>query len=136
MNVAGKKKIKFSPGFQREEVLVNLADRERDPIDHARPVVEKGEGNLYQSTISGTPYMHAPTLDIDHVCHLVESTTPGHYHLYIDVAMSWEKYQNLLRALQEAGIIDFGYAELSIQRGASHLRKPDVPKSPTDYPDS
>lgn len=134
--MGSKKKLKFTHGYAREEVLVDLTDRERDPVDHARPVVKEGKGNLYQSTLKSNPKMHAVTIDIDHPVHLVESTTPGHYHLYIDVAMEWPVYVKLLTALKDAGIIDYGYWELSLKRGATHLRKPDVPKQPQDYPDS
>lgn len=131
-----KKKIKFTPGFERREVLVDLADRERDPIDHARPVVPAGQGNLYESTLVDYPKLHAVTLDIDLPCHLVESSTPGHWHLYIDHAMTWDTYSHLLKALAAAGVINEGYCELSLKRGATHLRKPDVQKQPQDYPDS
>jgi hypothetical protein len=82
------------------------------------------------------PGFHAPILDIDHHCHLVESSTPGHYHLYIDVPITWEKYAVLLIALKVAGVLQEGYTDLSILRGSTHLRKPNVHKEPEDYPDS
>lgn len=133
MNVADKP---WGKGFQRHEVKVNLADRKRDPVDHPRPIVRPGKGNLYQSTLVDNPLMHAPTLDIDVPCYLVESTTPGHFHLYIDVAMRWEQYAQLLVAMRKAGILNAGYVDLSLQRGATHLRKPEVHKEPEDTPDS
>lgn len=126
----------WGKGFQRHEVKVNLADRKRDPVDHPRPIVRPGKGNLYQSTLVDNPLMHAPTLDIDVPCYLVESTTPGHFHLYIDVAMRWEQYAQLLVAMRKAGILNAGYVDLSLQRGATHLRKPEVHKEPEDTPDS
>lgn len=134
--MAGKAQKPWGPGFQRHEVKVNLADRERDPVDHPRPIVKPGKGNLYQSTLVDNPLLHAPTLDIDVPCYLVESTTPGHYHLYIDKAMSWDQYVQLIVAMKKAGVLNEGWADLSLQRGSTHLRKPNVPKAPNDYPDS
>lgn len=57
---------------------------------------------------------HAPALDIDIPAALVPSTTPGHHHLYLDVAMSWRDYRRLLRALAKAGVIEQSWAKASI----------------------
>lgn len=128
----------FGPGFERVENLVDLSDAERDRVDHPRTVVGEGEGNLYSSQLAGpeNASFHAPTLDIDFPCYLIESSTPGHFHLYIDKAMMWADYAHLLMALRDSGIIQPGYCDLSLARGASHLRKPDVQKMPNDLPDS
>lgn len=67
---------------------------------------------------------HRPVLDLDFPARLVPSTTDGHYHLYLDKPMTWTVYVNLLRALAEAGIIERGYANASIQRGYSAVRTP------------
>lgn len=71
---------------------------------------------------------HAPILDLDFPCHVVESSTPGHSHLYIDKRMSWWKYRRLLKALWKAGLIEEGYYRASVQRGATHLRHPRMTK--------
>lgn len=75
---------------------------------------------------------HAPTLDIDIQTRLVPSTTPGHYHLYIDHPMTWRKYRKLLRALYKAGIIEEGFYNLSKQRKSTYVRKPGVLKEKRD----
>lgn len=49
--------------------------------------------------------VHMPVIDIDHPCRLVESETPGHFHLFIDVEMTWE----LLGGLVAVGIVEPGH---------------------------
>lgn len=71
---------------------------------------------------------HAPVLDIDFAAELIPSATPGHFHLYLDKPMPWSKYQALLMALADAGIIEPGYAAASVARTASFVRMPGVPK--------
>jgi hypothetical protein len=126
MNVAGK----------RIEVKVDLKDRDRDPVHQTRKPVKAGTGNLYSSEVKGKKGIHMPTLDIDMECMLVESTTKGHFHLYIEKEMPWDVYRRLLLALAEAEIIQEGFCGLSIARGASYVRKPDVQKKPDEWPDS
>src|SRR5690348_415165 len=71
-------------------------------------VVPEEEANLVGSlTTRGT---HMPVLDIDRIpVRLVESSTPGNYHLYIDKEMPWETYLDLLWALVDAGILERGW---------------------------
>ena len=73
-------------------------------------------------------WMHRPVLDIDFPAALVPSTTPGHFHLYLDRLMSWRMYEQLLEALADAGIIERGYATASTERGYSSVRLPWVSK--------
>lgn len=49
-------------------------------------------------------------------------------HLYVKLPMRWEKFARLLLALAEAGVIETGYAEASIEREATTLRLPWVKK--------
>jgi len=71
---------------------------------------------------------HKPILDIDFPAKLVPSSTEGHFHLYLDKELSWEQYEKLLRALADAGIIEQGYANASIERRYSAARLPWVKK--------
>lgn len=71
---------------------------------------------------------HTVMIDIDHPVRLVPSTTAGHWHLYIDVAMPWWRYRRLLKALKTAGIIEPGYYSASVMRGHTALRLPWVRK--------
>ena len=71
---------------------------------------------------------HRPVLDIDFPAALVPSTTPGHFHLYLDRALSWDDYEKLLRVLAEVGIIEQGYANVSIERRHTAVRVPWIRK--------
>lgn len=82
------------------------------------------EANLVTSHAANDPGMHLVCLDIDMPAELLPSKTPGHFHLYIEHKMPWEKYVTLLRALAEAGIIEEGYANASIAKGCTALRLP------------
>lgn len=77
---------------------------------------------------------HALVLDIDHPAWLVASSTPGHFHLYIDVpgGIPWPDYVNLLNTLAKCGVIEEGYAGASIRRGHSDVRLPWIKKEKTD----
>ncbi|HVQ17879.1 MAG TPA: hypothetical protein VMT27_02440 [Actinomycetes bacterium] len=72
--------------------------------------------------------MHTIMLDIDMPVTLVESTTSGHYHLYIDHLVSWGQYKKLLRSLQVCGLIEDGFYKMSVTHGATYLRPPWVKK--------
>lgn len=121
--------------LKRKEYAVDLTLRD-DPLQTQRKLVKEGEGNIYSSELAGQDAYHVPTLDIDLACELVESTTEGHFHLYIDKPMSWEDYQFLLRVLMEVGVIQKGFYELSMARKASFLRKPGVKKTDDEIGDS
>lgn len=71
---------------------------------------------------------HRPVLDIDFPVHVVASSTPGHYHLYLDKQMPWRKYAKLIDALAEAGIIEQGYASVSEGRQYTSVRLPWIKK--------
>lgn len=73
--------------------------------------------------------MHRPILDIDLPAALIPSSTPGHYHLYIDKPMEWDRYEDLLDALSAVGIIEEGYASASCDREYTSVRLPWIKKS-------
>lgn len=64
----------------------------------------------------------------DHLFMLVPSTTPGHWHLYVDKPMSWEAYEEVLAKMVKLRIISAEYFGMSIQRGMTRLRMPGVRK--------
>lgn len=72
--------------------------------------------------------LHAPVLDIDFGARLIPSSTLGHFHLYLDKAMTWSAYRRLLIALGDAEILEPGYVEASLRRGHSAARLPGVRK--------
>ena len=71
---------------------------------------------------------HRPVLDLDLSAQLIPSSTPGHFHLFLDHAMRWDDYKALLGALAEAGIVEEGYVKASIERGHTAVRLPWVKK--------
>jgi len=86
------------------------------------------EAHVITSGIKGAWNSHRPLLDIDFPAALVPSTTPGHFHLYLDKELSWDKYEDLLKALGKAGILESGYVAASIARGYTSVRLPWVKK--------
>ena len=96
---------------------------------------DEDEANLVSSLMSDPVYArhdqqawHMPVLDIDIPCRLIPSSTPGHHHLYIDAPMRWVDYKRLLILLRDLGIIEAGFCDLSIKRGASFVRHPECKK--------
>ena len=67
---------------------------------------------------------HAPVLDLDFPCELLPSSTPGHFHLVMDINIPWDKYVKVLTAMADAGMLEGGYVDASIQRGYTSIRLP------------
>jgi hypothetical protein len=124
--------------------FVPTEDKEYEPGTD-REVAELNEANVVSSTRLDFPKdhvfdpemtevrvvpRHAVLLDIDYPAHLVESSSPGHYHLYLDVpnGVKHDDYMELLAMLAKCGVIEKGYADVSIARGHSDLRLPWVSK--------
>lgn len=84
------------------------------------------DGNLVSSLCKDD--RHRPVIDLDVPCSFVRSSTPGHGHLYIDAPMSWERYEALLIALVEAGLVEEGYVKAACVRGQTFVRPPWVRK--------
>lgn len=83
------------------------------------PILAYNADLVLSKTRSGK---HAPVLDIDYPARLVPSRTPGHFHLYLDMELEWDVYEELLLALAKAGIIQTAYANFSTKRQFSALR--------------
>ncbi len=99
------------------------------------------DADLITSRIMGTSLVptfpgpwHTIMLDLDVPATLVPSTTPGHSHLYIDVPVRWEMYQEILAVLAKAKILEKGYVGASVHRGFTSLRLPWVRKIPPPAP--
>lgn len=91
--------------------------------------VEPEKANLVSSRLEYLRgKLHAPALDIDYPVQCYESSTPGHYHVLIDVPMSWWKYRILMWWMSVCGILEKGYYKASVKRKASYLRKKGVLK--------
>lgn len=113
--------------FCREQECgdIDFGNQDSQDCTPNREVTAKplAQANSVSSNIKGTE-MHRPALDIDVPCLLIDSTTPGHHHLYIDKPMPWEDYEKLIRVLAEIGILQQGYADVSIKRKRTWLRTP------------
>lgn len=76
------------------------------PMEQTHPEDANLVSSIAYEMVSGS--YHYPVLDIDMPCELLPSTTPGHHHLVIQKLMSAEKYEALLNALRDAGILQQG----------------------------
>lgn len=106
------------------------------PGDYENPVNDVQEtavsdANLISSLCDDG--QHAPVLDIDFDAELVESSSPGHYHLYFNKKIPWERYEEVLRVLGEAGLLETGWVKASIARQQSLLRKPGTLKKDSPF---
>lgn len=99
-----------------------------DPRDFDR---ESTDPNVALSTVRGRPDRHMPAIDIDHPCVLVPSSTPGHFHLYIDKVLTGDEYEVLLGAMVDCGIVQRPWADRLGIDGATVLRLPHVKKPVT-----
>lgn len=105
-------------------------------FDNSEPdkKVPPGDANCVSSKLwtddDGVTH-HIPVLDIDLKAALVPSTTPGHYHLYIDKILSDEKYGKLLEVMVECGIVQQGILDNQWKKnGYTAVRIPSVKKMP------
>lgn len=101
-------------------------DGPREPA--GTTVAPEPGANVVASTIENSDSLHTLMLDLDVPATLVPSSTEGHSHLYIDVPVDWPKYQKVLEALADAGVLEPGYVSASIERQHTALRLPGVKK--------
>lgn len=82
----------------------------------------------HEETNARDVVLHRPVIDIDHRVAVVESSTAGHSHLFVDVMMPWEDLVRLLEVLAEIGLVEPGYVNASKARGYTAVRLPWVSK--------
>lgn len=85
------------------------------------------KANLISSYTQDDRQMPILDLDFDHL--MVDSSTDGHHHLYINVPMSRMKWRILMLVLWWTGVIEMGNAVWSLRRGANFVRPPGVVKT-------
>lgn len=117
----------------------DLDDSEADPtMTTALQAPEGKPPNIVASLLKDG--LHSPILDLDFEARLIPSSTPGHFHLYLDgLTMDWETYAALLVAMGDAGLLGPGYVQHSLDRQMTVLRregtfKPRKP-APVEPPD-
>lgn len=69
-----------------------------------------------------------PAIRLSAPFRLFPSSTPGHFHLYVDKTTSWRRYKNLLYELKNAGLIESGYLDNALKNRKSFLLKQGVSK--------
>lgn len=81
-------------------------------------------GGFFQPMPIGYNVKHKLLVDIDYPVLAIDSSTPGHSHLYIDKELTWDQVLKVLRVLAEVGLVEPGYVAASERRGCTHLRVP------------
>lgn len=121
-------KINPFPG-QSTRYVTDFKDSKSGVFGNIRDEADIDKANIVCSDIKYTDkQVHKPVLDINMPVKLIPSTTPGHFHLFIDCPMSWEKYQLLLEVMAAVGIIEHGYMKTSVQCKGSDVRLPWIKK--------
>lgn len=120
----------------RVETFAATSDDKRgNPIDFDVPVERH---NVVSSRGTVNPWgseFHLPVIDLDFDAHLEPSSTPGHFHLYLDRAMPFADYLKLLHTMCEIGLVEWGFYETAKTRGYGTLRLPGVFKEGIPLPD-
>lgn len=133
-----KEKLRELSRFRHNlRYLHDLDARANSNGPHAAGVeADVKDANLITSEMTDMAGFHTLMIDLDVPATLVPSSTPGHTHLYVDVAMPWHRLSTLLVALADAGVVEEGYAAASIKIGRTALRPPWVkkPKPPVPVP--
>lgn len=111
------------------QTVTNLDDYD---VESGRyDTTEVGRAQVITSVVGngrGIDRRHKVVLDIDMPAKLIPSSTPGHFHLYIDHEMEEGAYMELLVALGKAGILEEGYVRASQARKLTAVRLPWVKK--------
>lgn len=86
--------------------------------------------NLVSSrTTSGK---HMPILDLDFPHTVIDSTTSGHKHLYLDREIAHWRWLVLMIGLRVGHVIEPGFFVWSLRRGANFVRLPGTEKQEQD----
>lgn len=82
--------------------------------------------------VDGISY-HTPIFDLDIDARLVPSSTPGHWHLYLNRVITDTEYGNILKAFNEAGIVQNGIIKEQWEKyGQTTVRLPGIQKKVGD----
>lgn len=118
--------------YWRDDTIddVHTSDEDIHDDPSTRYQCTKEDANLVSSLCYDE--LHRPCIDIDLPCKLVPTSTPGHFHLYIEKGMTWDAYATILVALAEAGVCGHKYVELALERKATYCRPEGVYKPKCD----
>jgi hypothetical protein len=123
------------PGMQGRRVGVvrdfssYLGEVEDGDLSEANVVTSELLGTSDPSSPDlGGDTLHAPVIDLDVPVAYVPSSTPGHGHLYVDVAMTAPQMWHLLQAMVDVGLVEEGFLNASKARGYTSVRLPWITK--------
>ena len=127
--IHGNRPEKWEDPCDRLTISVNLEQQHLPGAEQNNAYVPWTEADCVISEVNTFgAKRHAPVIDLDLPVRLIPSTTPGHFHLYIDRLMSAEDMFDLLDTMARVGLVEPGYAEVSRARGYSSVRLPWVKK--------
>lgn len=131
-----EKLLKGRKLYKRNPNAIAMDDYNRDFELFTLPATSIHDADVVSSEVDykawwgDTAQYHQPVLDLD-VDHVyVDSTTPGHGHLYFNLPepLSESRYFRLLDVLADCGIIEEGYAKVSKRKGYTAARLPWIKK--------
>jgi hypothetical protein len=128
--MATNSRWKRIPAFARKHQLACFGKRlEPESYTPGHELTDNlNDAHVVTSRAAGAENLHRPILDIDFGASLIPSTTPGHFHLYLDKEIPWDAYEELLKALGRAGVLEQGYVDASIAREYTSVRLPWIKK--------
>lgn len=106
--------------LEEANVMTSLVDI--DAVNGRRIVGAK------QTTERGAITLHRVVLDVDHPVTVVESSTAGHSHVFVDLMLPWQDLVKLMEVLAEIGLVEPGYVNASKARGYTAVRLPWITK--------
>jgi hypothetical protein len=112
--------------------VISSLYKQQDPAAH--PLADVlNEGKEPWDPFWRTEQVHCIAVDVDWPVHVVESSTPGNHHLYVEVGdgIPQSAYFKWLQASADIGLLQPGYVAACIARGHSDLRLPWVTKADT-----
>lgn len=69
--------------------------------------------------------LHRPCLDLDGPVRIVSSTTPGHFHLFLDRDVDWDDYVAFLDAAAKIGLVEKGWVDAAKREGCTCVFRQD-----------
>lgn len=125
---------KFEESYRDNPVLILNPSKYQDfyagnrllyKIEDEKRVLTSSLSDAQLVSSRNTNNSHSIAIDIDWPCRLIPSSTPGHFHLYVDgLEINWFNYKELLIAMERCGLVQDGYMRASIEREATFLRLP------------
>jgi hypothetical protein len=108
--------------------VVDFIDPDYDN-QNAGVIVPEQDANIVTSELTAPGNWHAPVLDLDIPHRYVPSSTEGHGHLYLDIAVPFDQMMEWLDKGVELGIFETGWYNAALTRGFTAVRKEGIVKT-------